>query len=84
MAETNYPQSTDAIKARSEAFIALKNFIVNDPEYAWLWQCNLAMAADAERIDIHTANRIGHRFMRMVFGVEPTEPKSVETRFLIK
>ena len=42
-----------------------------DPEYAWGWHCNVAMAFVDEGGDHATANHAAARFMRLLAGVDP-------------
>ena len=43
----------------------------SDPDYAWSWHCNVAMAFYDAGGDIYTANQGAARFMRMLADVEP-------------
>lgn len=60
---------SDAIK---KAMGALSEAMRNDPEYAWGWQCNIAMAAHDEGLDRPAANRAAARFIRNAFDVDTT------------
>ena len=42
-----------------------------DPDYAWSWHCNVAMAFFDAGGDVYTANQGAARFMRLLAGVEP-------------
>lgn len=42
-----------------------------DPEYAWSWHCNVAMAFVDAGGDAYTANQGAARFMRILANVEP-------------
>lgn len=43
----------------------------NDPEYAWSWHCNIAMAFVDAGGDHYTGNQGAARFMKMLADVEP-------------
>ena len=43
----------------------------SDPEYAWSWHCNIAMAFVDEGGDHALANHAAARFMRSLAGVDP-------------
>lgn len=43
----------------------------SDPEYAWSWHCNIAMAFVDEGGDHAMANHAAARFMRSLAGVDP-------------
>lgn len=69
-----------------DAFDVLRKAMQSDPDYAWSWHCNIAMAQyDAmitgrmlDRELIHKkANEGAAKFMKLCFGVEGYEPKSV-------
>jgi len=42
-----------------------------EPDYAWGWHCNIAMAFFDAGGDIYTANQGAARFMRLLANVEP-------------
>lgn len=42
-----------------------------DPEYAWSWHCNIAMAFVDAGGDYYTANQGAARFMKLLANVEP-------------
>lgn len=52
------------------AFATLKAGLQTDPEYAWGWQCNIAMCAVDEGVDPIVANNIAARFMKLCFDVD--------------
>ena len=56
------PTPADAVAALSKAF-------KNDPDYAWSWHCNIAMAAKDEGMKHKAANRAAARFMYNAFGI---------------
>lgn len=43
----------------------------SDPDYAWSWHCNVAMAFFDAGGDHYIANQGAARFMRLLAGVEP-------------
>jgi hypothetical protein len=43
-----------------------------DPDYAWSWHCNVAMAFADAGGDPYTANQGAARFMRLLANVDPT------------
>lgn len=45
----------------------------SDPEYAWSWHCNLAIASIDEGLHWAAANRAAARFMQSAFGVDMTK-----------
>lgn len=45
----------------------------DDPDYAWSWHCNVAMAAFDEGLSHYAANKAAARFLRALAGVETTE-----------
>jgi len=51
---------------------ALQAAMQADFDYAWMWQCNLAMAFYDEGVDAYRANRGAARFMQHAFGVNIT------------
>lgn len=53
-----------------EAMDHLRGALQSDPEYAWGWHCNIAMAAFDEGLDRDAANRAAARFMKNCFGVD--------------
>lgn len=56
-------QVVDAMQALSEAMQL-------DPDYAWSWHCNIAMASVDEGMDQESANRAAARFMRLAFKAD--------------
>lgn len=54
-------------------FNVIRDAINSDPEYAWGWQCNLAVGMmDATGVDHFTANRSAALIMYQVWGVDIT------------
>lgn len=66
---------------KESPFELLKKQIKSDPEYAWGWQCNLAMPAFDEGVDIKTANKIAARIMKNFFDCDVTKLKEWDGRF---
>lgn len=56
----------------SSPFSLLCSQIQSDPDYAWGWHCNLAMASVDEGMYYAAANRAAARFMHQ-FGVDMTQ-----------
>lgn len=44
-----------------------------DPEYAWSWHCNIAMASVDEGMEHAAANRAAARFMHNCFGLDTSK-----------
>lgn len=57
----------------TDAMNTLREALHNDPEYAWSWHCNLAMASIDEGMDWNSAQFAAARFMRICFGVDTTK-----------
>ena len=53
-----------------EAISALDKAMQSDPDYAWSWHCNIAMAMQDEGVDREKANKGAARFMQLAFGVD--------------
>lgn len=45
----------------------------NDPDFAWSWHCNIAMAAQDAGAPHKEANERAADFMRCAFGVDTTK-----------
>ena len=52
---------------------ALKKALTDDPEYAWSWHCNIAMASHDEGLSKPEANRAAARFMKNCFDIDMTK-----------
>lgn len=52
----------------ADALATLKKEMIEDPEYAWGWHCNIAQCSVAEGLDHDAANRAAARFMFLLFG----------------
>jgi len=46
-----------------------------DPDYAWSWHCNVAVASMDEGMPYRAANRAAARFMMAAFGVDTTRDR---------
>jgi hypothetical protein len=57
----------------ANALNILKQAILDDPEYAWAWHCNLAMSAYDEGLPRPAANRAAARFMKILFDIDMTK-----------
>ena len=65
----------------SEALDVLKSAMATDPDYAWSWQCNIAMAMFDELGPLVTPSGLSHevcnraaaRFMKLCFDVDVTK-----------
>jgi hypothetical protein len=53
-----------------EAMDVVGAAINSDPEYAWSWQCNIAMAVFDAGVEHRIANEGAARFMQILFGVD--------------
>lgn len=66
------PISEAARTVVGQAFNTLKQAIHADPEYAWSWHCNIAMASVDQGMHPHAANRAAAHFMLVCFDVDTT------------
>lgn len=64
-----------------EAMRILSAAIKSDPEYAWSWHCNIAMAARDEGLTHKAANLAAARFMYSAFGVDTLESEQYKSLF---
>lgn len=55
--------------------------IKDDPEYAWSWQCNIAVPIMDAGVEHRHANEYAARVMRSMFGVDITENPSWKATF---
>jgi hypothetical protein len=65
------------------AYDRLSQAMKDDPEYAWAWHCNVAMASVDEGLNHLAANRAAARFMHLAFGVDTTKHREFK-RFQIE
>lgn len=56
-----------------ESMATVTNAIRNDPDYAWSWHCNIAMAAMDEGVNHMAANKLAARFLMILTGVDTTK-----------
>ena len=56
-----------------ESMATVTNAIRNDPDYAWSWHCNIAMAAMDEGVNHVAANKLAARFLMILTGVDTTK-----------
>jgi len=56
----------------ASAFQVLKHAMETDPELAWGWHCNIAMASVDQGMHPHAANRAAAIFMRAAFEIDIT------------
>jgi len=49
-----------------EAMKVVTSALLNDPDYAWAWHCNIAMAAHDEGLSHYAANKAAARFLRVL------------------
>lgn len=74
--------TTGQLTPVGEAFAVLKQALQDDPEYAWSWQSNIAMAfydelgpmVDPSALRHEVCNRAAARFMRLCFDVDTSKP----------
>jgi hypothetical protein len=59
--------------AVERAMETLRRAMAEDPDYAWSWHCNLAMASVDEGMDHAAANKAAERFMRLAFQTSRSE-----------
>ena len=62
------------IKTPKEAMDVLRCHLQSDPDYAWSWHCNIAMAAVDEGLDHDSAQLAAARFMRSAFSIDTLKP----------
>ena len=56
-----------------ESMATVSKAIRNDPDYAWSWHCNIAVAAMDEGVDCMTANKLAARFLMILTGVDTSK-----------
>jgi len=69
-----------------EAMKVVTSALLNDPDYAWAWHCNIAMAAHDGGLSHYAANKAAARFLSMLApGLDtskhpgfPAEPELLE------
>lgn len=65
----------EELKTTPKVMGQLRAALQSDPDYAWGWHCNIAMAAFDEGLDREAANRAAARFLKNCFGID-TEQRS--------
>ena len=55
------------------AMDTVRKALHDDPEYAWAWHCNIAMASVDEGMDWNAAQFAASRFMQICFGVDTSK-----------
>ena len=63
------PINTEHASKTASAMQALSEAMLEDPDYAWSWHCNLACCAMDEGLDHEAANRAAERFMALAFNI---------------
>ena len=71
--EENQPAVNTGSPEVAQAFAVLRQAMHDDPEYAWSWHCNIAMASVDEGRTHFQANRAAARFMQNCFGIDITK-----------
>jgi len=77
------PQECDVTETLASdvksAMDILRRAMVNDPDYAWGWHCNIAMAAYDNGLSHSKANKSAAFFMKLAFNVDTTNNKHYKT-----
>lgn len=63
----------EPLQAIPEAMKVVTEALRSDPDYAWSWHCNVAMASVDEGMGHYEANKAAARFMRLLAGVDTTK-----------
>lgn len=63
----------EPVQAVPEAMKVVTEAMRSDPDYAWSWHCNVAMASVDEGMGYYEANQAAARFMRLLAGVDTTK-----------
>ena len=69
-------RASECLPGMPAAFDTLRKALQDDPDYAWGWHCNIAMAFYDVGGDHAMANKAAHLFMQRTFGVTTVEPGS--------
>jgi hypothetical protein len=56
-----------------QAMAVVREALQADPDYAWTWHCNVAMASQDEGLDHYRANKAAARFMVLLSGVDTSK-----------
>ena len=70
--DENDKNKTEKVISIKKAVDTLKEVMHQDPNYAWSWQCNLAMCAYDEGVSHAAANRAAARFISLLFDIDMT------------
>ena len=73
--------SKDNKSSIKKAFGIFKEAFKNDPQYAWSWHCNIAMAAYDQGLNQKSANKAAANFMTICFGVDTSQSKEYKELF---
>ena len=73
----DHPEDGTTTVVGAEPFDILKRAFHSDPDYAWLWHCNIAMAMHDCGVEGAAANRGAHLFMQRMFEVDTKPPGEV-------
>lgn len=65
----------------TKALETLRKSMVDDPEYAWSWHCNVAMSSYDEGLSHQKANKAAARFMNKCFGINTTKNEHYKKLF---
>jgi hypothetical protein len=68
---TNPPRRETEQEPVADAMKTVIKAMQDDPDYAWSWHCNVAMAFFDAGGDSYTANQGAARFMRLLANVDP-------------
>ena len=63
----------EPVQAVPEAMKVVTEALRSDPDYAWSWHCNVAMASVDEGMGHYEANQAAARFMHSLAGVDTTK-----------
>lgn len=57
----------------TEALVVLETAMIKDPEFAWGWHCNIAVAMQDEGVSYAVSNAGAARFMKNDFKVDTSK-----------
>jgi len=60
------PMTSDPVAEVPNAMKIVTAALLSDPEYAWAWHCNIAMAAHDEGVGHYAANKAAARFLSIL------------------
>lgn len=64
-----------------KSFEIIRQELINDPEYAWSWHCNIAMCSYDEGLSLLKANKAAVRFMKVLFGIDTSKNEHYKKQF---